>query len=119
MAAFAASPQAPFPANLPWAGLEVDLSEPYDFYGIEYPDYVLGILIFAITVIAYTTYGGFWAVTWTDVLQGIIIVLGALLLMVLALVKVGGLTAATTKLRSIDPHLLMGPGPDDYLPVGL
>src|SRR5262249_4405014 len=31
------------------------------FYGTEYPDYVLGILIFAVTVIAYTTYGGFWA----------------------------------------------------------
>src|SRR5262245_60275180 len=41
------------------------------FYGLAYPDYVLGVLVFAITVIAYTTYGGFWAVTWTDVLQGI------------------------------------------------
>src|SRR5262245_21538369 len=38
------------------------------FYGSDYPDYILGILIFALTVIAYTTYGGFWAVTWTDVL---------------------------------------------------
>ncbi len=42
-----------------------------EFAGPRYPDYVLGLLIFAITVIAYTAYGGFWAVTWTDVLQGI------------------------------------------------
>jgi SSS family solute:Na+ symporter/sodium/pantothenate symporter len=89
------------------------------FYGEQYPDYVLGVLIFAVTVIAYTTYGGFWAVTWTDVLQGIVIVAGALLLMILALIKVGGLTAATTKLRDIDPQLLSGPGPNEYLPLGL
>src|SRR5579884_2106249 len=46
------------------------------FDGPEYPDYVLGMLVFAITVVAYTAYGGFWAVTWTDVLQGIVIVTG-------------------------------------------
>jgi Na+/pantothenate symporter len=89
------------------------------FYGVEYPDYVLGILIFAVTVIAYTTYGGFWAVTWTDVLQGVVMVLGAVLLMVLALIKVGGLAHATERLRAIDPSLVTGPGPDDYLLPGL
>ena len=57
------------------------------FYDSRYPDYVLGIIIFALTVVAYTTYGGFWAVTWTDVLQGLVIVAGALLLMVLALLQ--------------------------------
>ncbi len=45
-------------------------------YDLHYPDYVLGIFIFALTVVAYTTYGGFWAVTWTDVLQGLVIVAG-------------------------------------------
>jgi len=89
------------------------------FYDLEYPDYVLGMLVFALTVVAYTAYGGFWAVTWTDVLQGIVIVLGAMLLMVLALYKVGGLEAATTKLRALDTHLVSGPGPDDFVPVGL
>jgi SSS family solute:Na+ symporter/sodium/pantothenate symporter len=85
----------------------------------NYPDYVLGILIFAVTVVAYTTYGGFWAVTWTDVLQGLVIVAGAVLLMVLALIKVGGLDKATTKLLETDPSLLTGPGPGEYLPLGL
>jgi SSS family solute:Na+ symporter/sodium/pantothenate symporter len=112
-------------------------------FGPEYPDYILGILIFALTVVAYTTYGGFWAVTWTDVLQGIVIVVGALLLMILALYKVGGLTEATNKLRAIDKQaalekkaaqdnplkegrtptkkgsLLTGPGPNNFLPMGL
>jgi sodium/pantothenate symporter len=89
------------------------------FYGPDYPDYVLGMMIFALTVVAYTAYGGFWAVTWTDVLQGIVIVLGAMLLMVLALNKVGGLSAATAKLQSIDRQLVTGPGPDYFVPVGL
>ncbi len=89
------------------------------FYGDEYPHYVIGILIFAATVIAYTTYGGFWAVTWTDVLQGIVIVLGAMLLMVLALIKVGGLSHATESLRAQNPELVTGPGPNGYVSVGL
>jgi SSS family solute:Na+ symporter/sodium/pantothenate symporter len=89
------------------------------FNNKQYPDYVLGILIFAVTVVAYTTYGGFWAVTWTDVLQGLVIVGGALLLMTFALIKVGGLTAATTKLREIDPNLVTGPGPKQFLPLAL
>jgi Na+/pantothenate symporter len=88
-------------------------------YDRDYPDYVLGILIFALTVVAYTTYGGFWAVTWTDVLQGLVIVAGALLLMGFALAKVGGLGEATRKLQTIDPKLLTAPGPDDYVPLGL
>jgi SSS family solute:Na+ symporter/sodium/pantothenate symporter len=98
---------------------EESADEKGKFFDQEYPDYVLGMLIFALTVIAYTAYGGFWAVTWTDVLQGIVIVLGAVLLMVLALWKVGGLTRATTDLRALDPRLVTGPGPDDFLLPGL
>ena len=93
-----------------------------DLRDSHYPDYVLGMLVFALTVVAYTTYGGFWAVTWTDVLQGLMIVAGAVLLMFLALHKVGGLEHATQKLREIDPakvSLLTGPGPDNYLGPGL
>jgi SSS family solute:Na+ symporter/sodium/pantothenate symporter len=90
-----------------------------EFAGPEYPDYVLGLVIFAVTVVAYTAYGGFWAVTWTDVLQGILIVLGAVLLMALALHTVGGLGEATRRLREQKAPLLTGPGPDSFLPVGL
>jgi SSS family solute:Na+ symporter/sodium/pantothenate symporter len=92
---------------------------PGSLYDQEYPDYVLGILIFALTVVAYTTYGGFWAVTWTDVLQGLVIVAGALLLMGFALLRVGGLSNATRRLQQVDPALLTGPGPGEYLPLGL
>src|SRR5207253_1046637 len=60
-----------------------------------------------------------WAVTWTDVLQGLVIVFGAVTLMILSLVRVGSLEHATARLREIDPRLLTGPGPDNYLPLGM
>src|SRR5262249_3385732 len=54
--------------------------------GLEKPidqGYLLGLLVFAFTVIAYTTYGGFWAVTWTDVLEGLVMLVGVIILAVL------------------------------------
>jgi SSS family solute:Na+ symporter/sodium/pantothenate symporter len=92
--------------------------QPKSFYNREYPDYALGMMIFAVTVVAYTTYGGFWAVTWSDVLQGLVIVGGAVLLMILALTKVGSLATATEALRQ-QPDLVTGPGPHHFLPIGL
>ena len=57
--------------------------------------YVVGLLIFAATVIAYTTYGGFLAAIWTDVFQSLIMLLGVLILLPLALQASGGLGHAT------------------------
>jgi SSS family solute:Na+ symporter/sodium/pantothenate symporter len=108
------------PATGPYtSSAALQIASPDPFYGPRYPDYVLGILIFSLTVVAYTTYGGFWAVTWTDVLQGVVIVFGAMLLMVLALVQVGGLSRATASLAAQDPRLVSLPGPDSYLVPGL
>jgi len=77
------------------------------FGGLDYPDYVLGMLSFALTVVVYTTYGRLLAVTWTDVLgRGIVIVAGAILLMLLALSHSGGLESATNKLQHPDSDLL-------------
>src|SRR5581483_1746426 len=93
--------------------------------------YLLGLFIFAFTVIAYTTYGGFWAVTWTDVLEGLVMIVGVVILAVLAINAVEpfnghtGLAAATERLRHMhlpdtEPgNLVYGPGPKNYLPLGL
>ncbi len=87
--------------------------------------YFYGLVIFAATVVAYTTYGGFWAVAWTDVLEGTVKLLGVILMAVLALSAVPsingmtGLTAATEHLRRQDPNLVLGPGPNNFLPLGM
>jgi len=87
--------------------------------------YEMGLLIFAVSVVAYTTYGGFRAVAWTDTMQGIIMIIGIVILVPLALNRVGGLENATKHLMSrADPvaiekglpqtkhAYLYGPGPE-------
>jgi SSS family transporter len=87
--------------------------------------YLVGLAIFAVTVIAYTAYGGFWAVTWTDVLEGLVMLFGVILLAVLAIRAVPsidgkfGLEAATVRLQQQDPQLVTPPGPRNFLPLGL
>ncbi len=72
------------------------------FAGVE-PQYLLCLLTFGIAVVVYTTYGGFHAVVWTDVMQGIVMVAGVVLLLPLALVAVGGLENATNDLKKMTP----------------
>lgn len=67
------------------------------------PGYVLCLLFFAVAVIVYTSYGGFRAVVWTDVLQGIVMVIGVIILLPLTLHHVGGLDAATKDLAKMVP----------------
>ncbi|MCH7989371.1 MAG: sodium/solute symporter, partial [Planctomycetes bacterium] len=59
--------------------------------GTSYP---MGMLLFTVSVVAYTTYGGFRAVAWTDTLQGIVMLIGIVLLVPLAIHAVGGLEKA-------------------------
>jgi Na+/proline symporter len=66
-------------------------------------DYLLCLVVFAATVIAYTTFGGFRAVVWTDVMQGIVMAMGVAILLVLTLVQVGGLANATRELTEMTP----------------
>src|SRR6185312_15265526 len=57
--------------------------------------YLIGLAIFAVTVVAYTTYGGFLAAIWTDVFQSLIMAVGVMLLFPLAMAASGGLGQAT------------------------
>ncbi len=68
--------------------------------------YQLCLLSFAFAVIVYTTYGGFHAVVWTDVMQGVVMIVGVLILLPLALSQVGGLKKANEQLREMTPPRL-------------
>ena len=67
------------------------------------PDYLLCLILFAGAVIIYVVYGGFRAVVWTDVMQGIVMFLGVILMLGMALWQVGGLETATRKLEKMIP----------------
>lgn len=77
-------------AGIPWVGAAEG-------------DYLLCLIIFATSVIIYTTYGGFRAVVWTDVMQGIVMLVGVILMLVFAIRQVDGLGNATRQLAAMTP----------------
>lgn len=74
------------------------------FSGID-AGYFLCLITFGIAVIIYTTWGGFHAVVWTDVMQGVVMVLGVIIMLPLAISQVGGLQHATEQMTMmVAPH---------------
>lgn len=69
-------------------------------------DYHTGLLIVSAVVIAYTLFGGFLAVSYTDFVQGVIMFLALILVPVVGLFIVGGLDGATESIREVDPSRL-------------
>jgi len=69
-------------------------------------DYQLAVIIGTIAVVSYTGFGGFLAVSWTDVLQGLLMLLALVLVPVVAVNSLGGVGSTLTQIRDIDPNLL-------------
>lgn len=67
------------------------------------PGYLLCLLVFTAAVVVYTTYGGFRAVVWTDVMQGFVMVGGVIIMLPLAIWAVGGLGNATSEMAKMTP----------------
>jgi len=89
-----------FQASREWAG---SLIEGRPILGGVESGYLLCLVSFAVAVIVYTTYGGFRAVVWTDVMQGLVMVVGVLILLPLALWQGGGLSRATDQMGKMTP----------------
>src|SRR4051812_30224456 len=83
--------------------------------------YYVGLAIFTLTVVAYTTYGGFLAAIWTDVFQSLIMAVGVALLFPLAMRASNGLEAATfAGMAQTDAGFGFGPGAERaFHPIGL
>ncbi|SVE18888.1 uncharacterized protein METZ01_LOCUS471742, partial [marine metagenome] len=73
------------------------------FLGISY---TTGALIGAAVILYYTTVGGFKAVAYSDLLQGVLMFLGLLVLPIVGITAAGGWMAMISGLRSIDQSLL-------------
>ncbi len=72
-------------------------------FGVNY--YVGMIGIAAVTVL-YTLVGGFLAVSWTDVVQGLMMVVALVLLPIVGIIHLGGPGLLFTKINEVDPLLL-------------
>jgi len=82
--------------------------------GVSYPT---GLLLGAILVTIYVFMGGLYAVSWTTLLQGGILVIGVLTIGPLIISRAGGLTEINRVLASIDPLLLHAANPQQHPPV--
>ena len=69
-----------------------------------------GVLVAAAIIVFYTLMGGFFAVVWTDFVQGWIMLLTLVLLPLVALSEVGGFSGMVEKVSAIDPNLLSPTG---------
>ena len=67
------------------------------------PGHLLCLMVFGVGVIVYTTYGGFRAVVWTDVLQGVVMIGGVVIMLPLAIYYAGGLAGATRDMADQTP----------------
>ncbi len=82
--------------------------------GVSYP---VGLLIGAVLVTIYVFLGGLYAVSWTTLLQGSILVVGVLAVGPLIVSRAGGLTEINRVLASIDPLMLHAANPQQYPPA--
>lgn len=77
--------------------------------------YNTGLIIFAVSVIVYTTIGGFRAVVLTDGVQGVVMAIGTLALLIGTIKFGGGMANIIDTMKSIDPALITPFGPDNFI----
>lgn len=85
--------------------LEIAAGIPYD----------AGLLIFGFSTILYSAFGGFRASVLNDALQGLVMLIGTILLLIALVYAAGGLTQAVEKLIDIDPNLIAPEGSEQRL----
>ena len=77
-------------------------------FNIAYSD---ALLVGSFVIVSYTFLGGYNAVSWTDFIQGILMMLALVITPVVVVSELGGVSSAITAIESIDPsHLNMVSG---------
>ena len=77
-------------------------------------DHRIALLIAAFIITVYTVIGGLYAVSWTTLIQGFILIGGVIILAPLVILKAGGLTHINEVLSTIDPNFVQPYYPTVY-----
>lgn len=80
-------------------------------------DHFLGATIGFLVVLFYITKGGFIAVVWSDVFQGMLMLIGLVLLPIVGLLEIGGVTNLVDTLREVSPGHLSPTGGTGWTPM--
>lgn len=81
--------------------------------------YKLGLIIFGTVVVLYTAIGGFRAVALTDAIQGIVMLLGGVLLWIFFMIKTDGFTGLISELAINHPEMVEFQGASNMSPLML
>ena len=76
------------------------------FNGYLGMDYKTGVVVGAIFIIGYTFIGGYKAVSYTDVVQGVLMLAGLIAVPIAAVMAAGGWSGVTETLNAEDPGLM-------------
>ncbi|WOF16584.1 sodium:solute symporter family protein [Methanoplanus sp. FWC-SCC4] len=79
-------------------------------------DHRLALIISAIIITVYTVIGGLYAVSWTTLIQGGILIIGVLLMAPIVIFAAGGLTHINEVMATIDPNMVQPFYPTAYAP---
>ena len=69
-------------------------------------NYELAVVIGMLAIISYTFFGGYLAVSWTDVLQGIMMLFALVAVPIAAIMELGGIEASIASVQNESPHIL-------------
>lgn len=69
-------------------------------------DYQLAVFVSVGLILLYTLFGGFLAVSWTDVFQGILMLLALVSVPLLVIDQSGGMREFSGSIERVNPHLL-------------
>ncbi len=76
-------------------------------------NYQTAVIVGAVFVLVYTFLGGYLAVSWTDVIQGLLMLAALLIIPVAAALSLGGFGETFSRLRELSPdHFSLGLNPD-------
>jgi len=73
-------------------------------FGISH---ITALIISAIVITIYTVIGGLYAVSWTTLIQGIILIAGVIIMAPMVILSAGGLTHINEVLSTLDPNMVM------------
>lgn len=69
-------------------------------------NYYVGMALVVAVTLLYTLVGGFLAVSWTDVVQGMMMVIALVVLPIVGIIHLGGPGAVIDQINAVDPKLL-------------
>jgi sodium/proline symporter len=69
-------------------------------------DYQTAVIVGTVIIVSYTFFGGFLAVSWTDVVQGLLMAAALVIVPIIALNSIGGWGNAQAAMEASNPQLL-------------